>query len=135
MANWYGTARTNYFMVKDAAAFKAWVDSLPSCVLIENDDGAFGFYVDSEDSGGFPSERYDEANDDYVDIDLADELVPHLADGEVAILMEAGAEKARYITGYALAVAWDGRNTSVDLCDIYDKAQTEFGVKPNEARY
>ncbi len=134
MANWYGTARTNYFRVKDPTAFKAWIESLPSCVLIEQDGGLFGFYS-TDDSGGFPCDRFDEASGEHVDFELADELVPHLAEGEVAILTQAGAEKVRYITGYALAITWDGRSTAVDLDDIYDKVQAEFGITPTKAYY
>ncbi len=38
------------------------------------------------------------------DFDLVEELAQHLADGEIAVLVEAGAEKLRYITGDAVAV-------------------------------
>lgn len=134
MANWYGTARSNYFKVKDADAFKAWVDSLPDCVLIER-NGLYGFYSQCPDSGGFPIQRYDDETEDYVDIELAEELAGHLMEGEVAVLMEAGAEKVRYISGWALAIASDGRTARVDLGDIYEKAQAEFGVMPSVAMY
>lgn len=56
---------------------------------------AYRARVKSED-GGLPSNRYDEETDGYVDIDLAKELAEHLAEGQVAILMECGAEKLRY---------------------------------------
>ncbi len=134
MANWYGTARSNYFKVKDADAFKAWVDSLSDCVLIER-NGLYGFYSECPDSGGFPSQRYDDETEDYVDIDMVGELSAHLVEGEVAILMEAGAEKVRYISGWSLAVAWDARTLGVNLADIYEKVKAEFGVAPTDATY
>lgn len=66
MANWYGSARSNYFHVKDVDAFKEWVDALSGCEVIADDEGRWGFLVKSED-GGLPSNRYDEKNDDDVD--------------------------------------------------------------------
>lgn len=32
MANWYGSARSNYFQVKDAEAFLGWVERRGLCV-------------------------------------------------------------------------------------------------------
>lgn len=196
MANWYGTARSNYFRVKDPEAFKAWVNAMPALTLLEK-DGKFGFYVD--DSGGFPSfidkhftevkgtirspqgesshtfihVAYGDAPDDEdviadaatrhfhglpewmdqdnptLDLEIDEEsenaeldwkvdwgllLAPHLAEGEVAVLMESGSESGttvNYVSGYALAIAWDGRVTSVNLRDIYAKAAAEFGVDKN----
>jgi len=197
MANWYGTARSNYFRVKDTNAFKAWIHAMPDLFLLEK-DGKFGFYAEG-DSGGFPSfinkhlaevkgtirspqgetvhtfthVAYGYAPDDEdvladatrhfqglpawkeqenptldleikekseeeIEVDWTSMLAPHLAEGEVAILKEAGAEKVRYITGWAMAIAWDGRTTYIGLNDIYAKAAAEFGVEStsiNEATY
>lgn len=133
MSNWNGSARSNYFKVKDPEAFKKWLDDI-NCVLIQK-DGLSGFYSDDPDTGSFPSQRYDEKEGDHVDINLTSELSDHLADGEVAVLMEAGAEKIRYISGYATAVASDGRTVYVRLSDIYEKAKAAFDVMPTDASY
>jgi len=190
MANWYGTARSNYFRVKDTEAFKAWVNAMPDLILLEK-DGKFGFYAEG-DSGGFPSwidkhttevrgailspqgepvhseafihVAYGDAPDEddvldaatqhfqglpqwagqenpTLDLEIEDQfaeddqvdwssmLAPHLVEGEVAVLMEVGAEKVRYASGWATAIAWDGRETIIDLHDIYAKAAAEFGVE------
>lgn len=134
MANWYGSARSNYFHVKDVEAFKEWVDTLSGCGVINDDEGRWGLLVNSE-NGGWPSNRYDEETDGYVDIDLAKELVEHLAEGQVAVLMECGAEKLRFITGFATAVSWTGETVQISLDDIYQKAQEAFGVEPSQAAY
>ena len=99
-----------------------------------DDEGRWGFLANSED-GGLPSSRYDEETDDYVDIDLTKELAEHLAEGQVAVLMECGAEKLRFITGFATAVSWTGETVRISLDDIYQKAQEAFGVEPSRASY
>lgn len=49
--------------------------------------------------------------------------------------MEAGAEKMRYISGWAQAVHSDGRTVELRLSDIYVKAEEAFGVIPTDASY
>ena len=150
MANFYGSARSNYFQVKNAQAFKGWVQTVPGLGLWETDqsqlDGTkteeertllahnFGIYADDANSGGWPSMIEDEEGG-FQDIDLIAALSPHLADGEVAVLVECGAEKLRYICGNAVAFDNTGKVVQVNLDDIYTKAFQAFGVKPNDATY
>jgi hypothetical protein len=122
MANYYATFRTNYFKVKDLELFKTWVNSLSSednIEIFENDeDGSmvgFGAY------SGIPTSRT--IDDDDVEINFTKELSKHLADGEVAIIMEAGSEKLRYVIGLAIAVTSEGKTKAIDLCDIYTWAK------------
>lgn len=132
MANWYGASRSNYFTVKDETAFKDWVAGTPDLMLLE-DQGKFGIAVESGE--GWPSMRSDAWSGEDVEVDIVSELSAHLAEGQVAVLVESGAEKLRYVTGNAVAVAWDGRWTQVNLSDIYAKAKAEFGVEPTDASY
>lgn len=134
MANWYGSARSNYFAVKDPAAFKAWVETMPSLDLIER-DGKFGFLDNSGE--GWPSFRdiEVEGGEEEVDVDLLAELSEYLAEGEVAVLMLVGAEKLRYLTGWAGAVSWKGEIVDMNLGEIYTRAETAFGVRPTCAEY
>ena len=131
MANWYGTSRSNYFNVKDEGAFREWAERR-DLEIFTNLVGQLAVAPSSmSEDGSWPSYDYDE---DF-EIDFQAELIEHLAEGQVAILMTIGAEKLRYLTGYAVALAWDGRRISVDIADIYDKVETEFGVAPNIAEY
>ena len=131
MANWYGTSRSNYFKVKNEGAFREWAESRDLEVL-ENFIGQRGIAPSSmSEDGSWPS--YDYEMD--AEIDFRAELIEHLAEGQVAILMTIGAEKLYYLTGYAVALAWDGRRMSVDIADIYYKAELEFGVVPTAAEY
>lgn len=135
MANFYGTARSNYFKVKDDVAFKDWVTTVPNLGFWKhNKDETFAVYSDDSDSGCWPSSFLDEDEND-VEFDMVEALSKHLADGEVCVLMQAGAEKLRYISGYSQAFNNTGECVQVSLDDIYALAQTKFGVQPSDASY
>jgi len=136
MANWYGTSRSNYFSVKDETAFDAFVDAF-NLEHWRNEDGLHAIAPDEANDGFWPSQiwREDEDVEDYVDIDFVEELAKHLANDTVAILMTAGAEKLRYVTGRAVAVKNDGSYVSVDIDDIYDLALLKWGIESTRAMY
>ena len=71
--------------------------------------------------------------DEYVN--LVDEISQHLNHGQICVLMEAGAEKLRYISGNAVAFNSLGEYTEIVLSDIYDKAYDVFKIRPTEASY
>jgi hypothetical protein len=134
MANYYATTRSNYFKVKDPEAFNAWAKR--RCLEVWNqrtekgndrDPTMFAIASDDPDGAGWPHSSYDEETDEEEEFDIADELPTHLADKQVAILMEAGAEKQRYIIGYAIAVHANGKTAMLRLSNIYDLARKEFG--------
>ena len=131
MANWYGTSRSNYFNVKDEGAFREWAERR-DLEIFTNLVGQLAVAPSSmSEDGSWPS--YDD--DDDCEIDFQAELIEHLAEGQVAIIMTIGAEKLRYLTGYSVALAWDGRRISIDIADIYDKVEVEFGLQPTAAGY
>lgn len=131
MANWYGTSRSNYFKVENEEAFREWA-ARRDLEIFTNLVGQLAVAPSSmSEDGSWPSYDYD----DDVEIDFQAELIEHLAEGQVAIIMTIGSEKLRYLTGYSVALAWDGRRISIDIADIYDKVETEFGVKPTAAEY
>ena len=82
---------------------------------------------ESED-GGFPSSMWDEEEDDFIEIDWVDIIHPHLEEGAICVMETVGAEKLRYLTGYAIAFNHEGKTTSVSIADIYKKAALEFSV-------
>lgn len=140
MANWYGTARSNWFRVKDEPGFRAWVKKWDLYLAEREDNGVKTFALfrpENSDTGGWPSWSEDEDGDE-IEFDMAADLPPLLADGEIVIKMECGAEKLRYITGSAEAIHADGRSCFILLSDIYERAAKEFGVpieSINEAAY
>ena len=123
MANFYGTARTNYFEVKDLEAFEEAMSKLPDLEIVYK-EGLVGLLVDDGDSGCFPSFTYDEdaGELDGNEIDIAEYVAEHLADGAVAIFMQCGAEKMRYVSAYAEAINSKFQRKFVSLDDIYDLA-------------
>jgi hypothetical protein len=125
MANYVGFARSNYFRVRDEAAFLGWVEALPGVVARREDDdpGRFALLVEDGDDGGWPNWRYDEQTQEEGEIDLYAELAGHLADGEVAVLQEVGAERLRYLVGYSVAVDHRGERLSVSIDDVYEKVR------------
>lgn len=121
MANWHGTARSNYFHVKDDEAFEAWANSL-SLDCFQDDEGRYAIAAQ-----GWPTSNYDDEEDEEYEVFLTMDLSTHLREGEVAVLMEVGNEKLRYLTGTAVAVNHKGEQVSVSLDSIYEKAALAFG--------
>jgi hypothetical protein len=140
MANYSATARTNYFRIKERAAFDAWVDTVcyQELSIIEKDGDPLrvGLNATSGDCSGFSINYEDEDGEEQ---NLLEGLAQHLAEGEVAILVESGAEKCRYVTGYAIAVMADPaggyKTLEVSINDIYGLVEARWAVTPTEATY
>jgi hypothetical protein len=148
MADWYGSARSNYFRVKDIKGFRElcsrWdIECIHKTVKIN------GYTVETPDTvgflcngdfGGLPSYRCEKGDGEdapekeYEFEDFLHELSELLAEGEVAVNVEAGAEKLRYVTGYSLAVNSKGEMESVSLDFIYDRAR-RLGQNITRAEY
>lgn len=135
MANYYGTGRSNYFKVKDLEAFEEWAAKIglktfdsserhPDCVAFEG----------NEEHGGLPDEYLDES-ENIIQIDFWNELSKHLVEGEVAIFVCSGAEKLRYIDGWATAVDHRGKILDVSTEDIYSKVKRYWKKEPTRASY
>jgi hypothetical protein len=129
MADWWGHSRSNYFEVKDREQFQVWIDGIDELEILAEEDGRVAIYGDSY--GGWPTTLDDEGTE----FDLPLELSAHLADGEIAVLLEGGAEKLRYITGAAVAVNSSGDRIVLSLSDIYERAEAAFGQRPSDATY
>lgn len=77
----------------------------------------------SRAEGGWTTVGFDETNEE-IELDLPAVVAEHLVDGDVAVLMECGSEKLRYLTGYATAVNAAGETKQITLDDIYELADT-----------
>lgn len=129
MADWWGFYRSNYFRVKDRELFLNWAKEIDDLDVLHAKDGVVA--ITGQFYGGWPHVRGEECED----FDLVEELAQHLAAGEIAVLVEAGAEKLRYITGDAVAVNSQGERVALSLGDIYQMAERAFGRRPSEAAY
>ena len=123
MANYYSTCRTNYFKVLDLKKFKEWLNEWywEGFELCEEENGTMCILCDQ----GWPNCK----RPDYSDADFVGEFKSHLPEKEVVVLMEAGAEKHRYLCGVAVAFMKGRKEVYVDVNDIYEKAKKRFGVK------
>ncbi len=130
MANYYAAARTNYFNVKDADAFLAAMKPILGINVSQEENGSF-LILCNHRSGGWDNWIYDEETDTDEEIDLPAIVAEHLVDDSVAIFMESGAEKMRYIVGQAEAINNKGERVSIGLDNIYVLAE-KLTSKPGE---
>jgi len=136
MATYTSSARTNYFRVKDVDAFNKWIKQFRGLeTIVQERQGTVGILFDD----GVPTYRWgtiegDEIDFNEVEIDFMEELALHLADEEVAVLQEVGAENLRFVNGYAIAVNNKGGRRDISLENIYDLAK-ELGSKITRAEY
>lgn len=117
MANYYGITRTNYFHVKDEAAFR---DFMSKAV---GDEGGIDLWDDEKDDqentlfgfglygciAGIPvpvlddnGENTEETENDFDA--FTDGLQQHVAEDDAIIIFEAGHEKLRYVGGGATII-------------------------------
>ena len=101
MANYVSTTRTNYFHVKDAEAFRGFMDNVSGDNLKlwdEKDDKGDTVFAFGCEGSIYGIQNEDE-NDNY---DLfIENLQEYIADNDAVILTETGHEKLRYVSGYA----------------------------------
>jgi len=139
MANYIGTARSNYFAVKDPEAFVNEMNKYPVEVITKEQDGIvlYGFIDEDPDGGAniwayYPEDEYGES--DIEDIEWEEVFKRHLQDEWVAIIMECGAERHRYLGGFAGAYNNKGETKVITLPDIYELA-TNLGSNITQAYY
>lgn len=122
MADYIAQSRSNYFKVKDIVEFKLWLESISSDLEFISNERGVGFLIYSP----IPSITWDEKSQEYIEFDFHKALAKHLQVGEVAITMEVGYEKIRYLIGVAVAVNHRGKVVYINLDEIYDKAKKVF---------
>ena len=133
MANYYGVCRSNYFDVKDEEKFLEAMSAIPS-IKIEKKEKGFVILGDCPDASGWPTSILDEETGEDREFDLPELVSEHLAEESVAIFMESGSEKLRYIVGFAEAINGKGERRYINITQIHDLAK-ELGTKITEAEY
>lgn len=154
-----GTQRTNYVRVQDWLGLSSVVEQFGLHVVARNrgipmeDPENLVAFLGNSDDGFFPSESRDMvlvdedglpvqvdadgepldeslvADEVAVEFSIGEHILPYLAEGEVLVVVSSGAEKMRYVTGYAEAfciVDGEVRHVSVDIDDIYGLASQAF---------
>lgn len=127
MANYTGTARTNYVTLTDLAGAMAYL--APFTIEVVERDGKHALLDAHGDGGGWPTHEIDDDGND-IEFDFV-EFMQFVSAGEVLVFMEAGAEKQRYVFGCASAYVKHPDGSvgvhSITLDDIYGQAVEEFG--------
>lgn len=129
--------RSNYFAVRDADVFLAFCERHDLEPITEDGEAArYGFLSPREvmfspdvgdDFDGEPEEGDGES-------DWLHELAKHIAGDDVAIVMQIGSDKMRFLAGHAWAVNGQGQTQEVDLDEIYNRADA-LGRLPTLAQY
>jgi hypothetical protein len=140
MANYYASARSNYFAVKDEVKFEAWAAQRHLGIWKQNVEVVGGlpynlFAIYSNEDGGWPSYSVDlETETECGDFDLFDELSDHLADRQIAVLMETGAEKLRYLNAKHLFECKDSTSDTGHSLLVH-VAATHSGIVNGNMRF
>lgn len=131
MANHIGAGRSNYFKVADAKTFESWAAKINLNIWKGGDNNDLYAFSGDDEAGMVPTEKDVGSDEERLseDFDFFTELAEHLAEGQVAIFMSAGAEKLRYIHGWAVAVNHKGEQINIDLSDIYDLVNMKWGAE------
>lgn len=136
MANYYGSARTNFVKVENLDAL---IKSLaPFDIKIEHhssDPSYVALFPITED-GCFPSiitiySEDDDIDDEEVEFSFEEHVMPFIAEGEVLVAQSTGSEKQRYVSAWAGSYIRQGeevKSVELTLDDIYEKASQAFGV-------
>jgi hypothetical protein len=136
--SYHATSRSNYFAVVDAGAFRAALASLgPTVTLFEGEGAHAGKFMlaGNGDDGAYPTVRVDPREEEDEEVDVPDLVAGHLPPGEVAVFMLAGADRLRFVVGWAVAIDHTGERVEVDLNQIFHAAQAKFGVMPTTTQY
>lgn len=123
MANYECVTRSNYFHVKDPAAFRKFMSRVYGGDTVDlweekdaNEQIVFGFGVYGDIIGFVPENDDDEQDCDYDT--FLDELQKHIAEDDAVIILESGHEKLRYVIGRATVIT----SKEVELLDVSDIA-------------
>ena len=130
MADFYATSRSNYVLVKDV---KAAIESLKNydIPIHRHPTNSNAIMLAGCDGDGTFNFSYTDGDD--VHLNLTEWCKENLVEGQVLVLVSAGAEKLRYVFAWAEAYTWKGEVVTVDLLDvlfskIYEKLGTSVEV-------
>ena len=135
MADYIAQARSNYFKVKNEEQFRKFcqehgLELITQAPAKKKDPTLFGFMI----SESIPAGRTDDKGE-WIETDFIQELAKQLAPDAVAVVMEVGSEKMRYLNGYTCAVNSTGKTVELNLNQIYQQAKRRFGAMPTTAEY
>lgn len=137
MANYYEHARSNYVQVKDLEQFKEFAGKYGAEVVPKDErDPNNQYYALLWGDSGFQESATDPETGDDAEGDFYTEVAGHLQENSVLVVMGAGHEKLRFVTGWASATDCTGETVWVNIDTIYAKAEKRFkGKEVTAAEY
>ena len=140
MADWYGSYRSNYFKVKNKKKFKDFVKEINEELIEKDIDGEKHFGIMCGTYNGFGSLPSLSVDPDTKDTDISvdvffNKVSQHLQKDQIAIFMEVGQEKMRYLTGCAIAINAKGEILSCSIYDIYKQIAEKWSVETSLCEY
>jgi len=129
--------RSNYFAVHDAAAFEAFCERHNLEPITENSEPARRGFLSPRDVMFSPDREDDfgdEGEEESGEQDWLNELAKHIAGDDVAVVMQIGSDKMRFLAGHAWAINGQGQRQELDLDEIYTRAGA-LGRLPTLAQY
>jgi len=141
MANFNLWARSNYFKIKHPDKYKKFIEDYGLNLITNNaldvelPNSLYGFLCCNE---GIPDYIEQDFNIDgiisnkplieFLERNIFEELAEQLQEDQVAVVIEVGQEKLRYLGGIAIAVNSKGETVQIDLNDIYKQASEKFNI-------
>jgi len=120
MSSFEAIGMTNYFRVRDLPEFIDALGDYPAVVFKNSEDPS----LISLSAECYDDQGWHDTTRDGQKFSIFATVAKHLEDGEVAVFMQVGGDRLRYLGGKAIAVNSAGKRTTVDLSDIYEKAKT-----------
>lgn len=127
MADWYGQARSNFVKVSDIDGLRESLKDVDIDVEQHPEHKDYYAFFSSDQFGGWPSF----IGDGDEEFSFETMVCPYIAEDEVLICNECGAEKTNYLSGRSSAYIRRGdqiRFTEISISDIYRLAAEKFGV-------
>lgn len=125
MADYVGTASTNWFTVNDIAVLGKELEKLNDGIQMkvnETDGRVMLFVNDRKGFGGWPTVLHrDDGTMECIDFPVI--VSKHLSDGEVATFAEVATDELGCPYGRAVAIDNKGRKVDIGLDDVYKKAK------------
>ena len=144
MSSFNGAARTNFFKVEDLRGFEEALEPFDIKIVPHSDIGGFFYlYPETEDHSwpSYTTIENEDGEEEEVEFSFEEHVMPFVHEGVVVVAMTVGAEKLRYLSGYAFAFVRKGEEVlreQISLSDIYERAAKKFEVPEgviSECRY
>lgn len=118
--NYYGTARTSYFVPNDLEALEQFVEGLNQTFITYKDIGGVSHCALLFEDG-VPSMIWDDEADER-EVDIPGELQSFLQKGQALILQESGHEGMRHVYGYVCVIT----RSSIDWTSLDEWADQKL---------